>query len=173
LDFVFFYFYQCFSAALLRCLPKLQDQRKWLPKRVSTKSELLKRAVPKKARRKNCDEKQTRALKRFPPKIEEEFEGDGEERRNWFVSQRMYPFDDVPPDARRKALNRPAPEMKQDSPQSDGAPQWKSIGPTPTSTLYAQQLGSNQRTDQRSCSFSGKPRSHSGWRGDRRRLALR
>ncbi|HLM60019.1 MAG TPA: FG-GAP-like repeat-containing protein, partial [Pyrinomonadaceae bacterium] len=84
--------------------------------------------------------KTTRALKRFPPKIEEEFEGEGEERQNWFVSQRMYPFDSFPDEARRKAW-----ESRPEQAQRDGnhplTAQWKSIGPTPTSTLHLNNWG--------------------------------
>jgi hypothetical protein len=40
----------------------------------------------------------------FPrPQAQEEFEGDVEERRNWFLFQRQFPFNEIPEEARLKA----------------------------------------------------------------------
>jgi hypothetical protein len=42
------------------------------------------------------------------PKTEEEFEGDQEKREDWFISQRAYPFNEIPDNARYQAwLSRP------------------------------------------------------------------
>ncbi|HEX9929760.1 MAG TPA: hypothetical protein VGB02_14600, partial [Pyrinomonadaceae bacterium] len=98
------------------------------------KKRTLKKSGSKKRAKKKLRRKATRALKVFPPQIEEEFEGDGEKRADWLISQRMYPFDDVPPDARRKAFER-RPERAQRNGDRPLTAQWKSIGPTPTSTL--------------------------------------
>jgi photosystem II stability/assembly factor-like uncharacterized protein len=121
-------------------LAETPRSKKMAAKKSFDKKRTLKKSGAKKRAKKKLRRKATRALKLFPPKIEEEFEGDGEKRGDWFISQRMYPFDDVPPDARRKAFERRPNEAR--LAQSGGARQWKSIGPTPTSTLSLNNWGS-------------------------------
>ena len=73
------------------------------------------------------------------PKAEEEFEGDQEKRQEWFMYQRMYPFNKVPDDARRRAwLSRPA---EASSFSVNAAPSWKSIGPKPTTSGFPNNWG--------------------------------
>ena len=113
-------------------------------KRTLKKSDFKKRAKKKLRRKKRAAKKLRRKATRtsniFLPKIEEEFEGDGEERRNWFVSQRMYPFDSLPDEARRKAWESRPEQARTDSGRALLA-QWNSIGPTPTSTLVLNNWG--------------------------------
>jgi subtilisin-like proprotein convertase family protein len=72
----------------------------------------------------------------FEPKIEDEFEGDQQERENWFIQQRKYPFDELPENARRNAwLSRPADA---DGPETAN---WQSIGPTPTTGWVSNNWG--------------------------------
>ncbi|HEX8265482.1 MAG TPA: hypothetical protein VF596_08765, partial [Pyrinomonadaceae bacterium] len=104
------------------------------------KKRTLKKSGSKKRAKKKLRRKATWALKVFPPQIEEEFEGDGEKRADWLISQRMYPFNDVPPDARRKAFER-RPERVQRYGDRPLTAQWKSIGPMPTNTLLLNNWG--------------------------------
>lgn len=68
------------------------------------------------------------------PKTEEEFEGDAEKREEWFIKQRMYPFDKFPDDARRNAwLSRPA---EKSALRTAATPRWKFIGPKPTTSAF-------------------------------------
>jgi hypothetical protein len=68
-----------------------------------------------------------------------EFESDPEERKEWFISQRMYPFNKLPDDARRRAwASRP--------PDAPGfglfdSPRWKPIGPRPTLSDFPNNWG--------------------------------
>ena len=71
---------------------------------------------------------------------EEEFEEDHEKREEWFMMQRTFPFDSIPNEARRKAFNeRPADADFGDS--QFAAPQWKAIGPQPTSSYFPNNWG--------------------------------
>ena len=73
------------------------------------------------------------------PKAEEEFEGDQQERENWFIQQRMYPFNKLPDDARRNAwLSRPAEAA---SLSINAVPSWRSIGPLPTTSAFPANWG--------------------------------
>lgn len=74
-----------------------------------------------------------------PPKTEGEFEGDQQQREDWFIRQRMYPFNKIPDDARRKAwLSRPA-EFRPNS--INAGTTWKSIGPLPTTSAFPANWG--------------------------------
>jgi hypothetical protein len=74
------------------------------------------------------------------PKTEEEFEGDAERREDWFLSQRMYPYTELPEDARRRAwLTRPA-EARRDG-DAPLVQQWQSIGPKPTTSYFPNNWG--------------------------------
>jgi photosystem II stability/assembly factor-like uncharacterized protein len=67
---------------------------------------------------------------------------DPEGRANWFMYQRMYPFDDVPEGARNAAFE----EMKrmEASSRPDGAgATWAPIGPLPTTSAYQANGGFN------------------------------
>ncbi|MEJ7863381.1 MAG: BACON domain-containing carbohydrate-binding protein, partial [Pyrinomonadaceae bacterium] len=84
------------------------------------------------------------------PQIEDEFEGDKEERKNWFLSQRMYPFSELPAQARRKAWsNRPRKAAEGaaegNSPETAAleaaATSWTPIGPAPTSSKFPNNWG--------------------------------
>jgi photosystem II stability/assembly factor-like uncharacterized protein len=89
-----------------------------------------------KSARKQSARKQTTRLQ--TPKTEEEFEGDAEKRQEWFMFQRMYPFNKIPDDARRRAwLSRPA----EASFSVNAAPSWKSIGPKPTTSGFPNNWG--------------------------------
>ncbi|MGI8788377.1 MAG: VPS10 domain-containing protein [Pyrinomonadaceae bacterium] len=74
------------------------------------------------------------------PKMEEdEFEGDVEKRQEWFMSQRTYPFSELPADARRKAwLSRPESAFGENAPL---AQQWQSIGPRSTNSYFPNNWG--------------------------------
>ncbi|HLM59789.1 MAG TPA: BACON domain-containing carbohydrate-binding protein, partial [Pyrinomonadaceae bacterium] len=73
------------------------------------------------------------------PKIEDnEFEGNAEDREDWFIQQRKYPFDELPENARRNAwLSRPADA------QRDGlaVANWQPIGPSPTTAFFPNNWG--------------------------------
>ena len=73
------------------------------------------------------------------PRIENEFEGNAEEREDWFMSQRTYPFADLPADARRQAwLARPTEAQRDvNSPLA----QWQPIGPKPTTSYFPDNWG--------------------------------
>jgi len=78
-------------------------------------------------------------LATFPrPQTQEEFEGDIEERRNWFLFQRRFPFNEIPEEARLRAWeSRPIakPELDPWGENVEGVP-WQSIGPTPTNSFF-------------------------------------
>ena len=60
----------------------------------------------KRARQTSADrEKKGRTAKLERRRENEPIQEDVERRENWFWSQRMYPFDDLPDDARRKAAD--------------------------------------------------------------------
>jgi photosystem II stability/assembly factor-like uncharacterized protein len=102
-----------------------------------------KRSLKKTGSRKRAKKKLRRKAHRssvFLPKIEEEFEGNGEERRNWFIAQRMYPFNSLPDEARRKAWESRPDQARMDSGRLLTA-QWHTIGPTPTNTLVLNNWG--------------------------------
>ena len=74
-----------------------------------------------------------------PPTTGEEFEGDQQEREEWFIRQRMYPFDKLPDDARRKAWeSRPA---EASTFAIDAGSNWRSIGPLPTTSAFPANWG--------------------------------
>ncbi len=73
------------------------------------------------------------------PRTEEEFEGDAEEREAWFYSQRKYPFDKIPDDARRRAWqSRPEDAFPADAPN---ALNWAQIGPMPITSGFPSNWG--------------------------------
>jgi photosystem II stability/assembly factor-like uncharacterized protein len=121
-------------------LAETPRSKKTAAKKSFDKKRTLKKSGSKKRAKKKLRRKATWALKVFPPQIEEEFEGDGEKRADWLISQRMYPFNDVPPDARRKAFER-RPERVQRYGDRPLTAQWKSIGPMPTNTLLLNNWG--------------------------------
>jgi photosystem II stability/assembly factor-like uncharacterized protein len=70
------------------------------------------------------------------PRAENEFEGDQEQRQQWFIQQRQYPFDSIPDNARQRAWEaRPA---ESDSPT---AGTWNLAGPVPTTSGFPQNWG--------------------------------
>ena len=74
-----------------------------------------------------------------PQTAENEFESDPEKRMDWFMKERMFPFDSVPSDARRRAW-----ESRPD--EASFAPgavtrQWRPIGPQPTSSYFPSNWG--------------------------------
>jgi hypothetical protein len=73
------------------------------------------------------------------PKIEDdEFEGNAEEREDWFIRQRKYPFDELPENARRNAwLARPADAQRDGLAVSN----WQPIGPSPTTAFFPNNWG--------------------------------
>lgn len=72
------------------------------------------------------------------PRTENEFEGNAEQRNEWFMQQRMYPFDKIPDEARRKAwLNRPS----DDQDNLLGSVLWQPIGPNPTTSAFPNNWG--------------------------------
>lgn len=72
------------------------------------------------------------------PKTENEFEGDSELRQEWFLQQRMYPFDSLPEDARKRAWDS-RPADAEDSLLGGG--QWQPIGPNPTDSYFPNNWG--------------------------------
>jgi photosystem II stability/assembly factor-like uncharacterized protein len=65
------------------------------------------------------------------PRAEDEFEGDAERREDWFMSKRIYPYEELPADARRRAwLSRPGEA------QRSTEAQWQAIGPKPTASYF-------------------------------------
>ena len=104
------------------------------------KKRTLKKSGSQRRAKKRLRRKANRASNIFLPKIEEEFEGNSEERRNWFISQRIYPFDSLPDEARRKAWESRPQQARTDSGRALTA-QWRTIGPTPTNTLVLNNWG--------------------------------
>ena len=92
----------------------------------------------KRARQTSADrEKKGRTAKLERRRENEPIQEDVERRENWFWSQRMYPFDDLPDDARRKAWDaRPI-----DKGMRAQALIWQPIGPVSTSSAYVSQWG--------------------------------
>jgi len=71
------------------------------------------------------------------PQTEEEFEGDIEERRNWFLFQRQFPFNEIPVDARAIAWeSRPMEKHPFEFGAEGVEVPWQSIGPTPTNSFF-------------------------------------
>lgn len=71
---------------------------------------------------------------------------DPEARNDWFLFQRAYPFDSLPPDARQKAWeSRPKPEREEqqleDSIQAAATRDWLPVGPAPTTPAYWRNWG--------------------------------
>lgn len=64
-----------------------------------------------------------------------EFESDPEKKLDWFMAERMYPFNEVPVDARRKAWES-RPEEDGFGPGVAPTRQWRSIGPKPTTSYF-------------------------------------
>lgn len=68
-------------------------------------------------------------------------DSDPDARANWFIYQRMYPFNDLPEDARRRAFDE---SRSQGAHQSQGAgTAWMPIGPRPTTSAYQANGGFN------------------------------
>ncbi len=129
-------------------------------KRVFRKSKAVKYAKSRRARKssfasnKNRQEalrrkitKRSQTAKGIPgklaplvrPKTEDEFEGDVEKRREWFLDQRRFPYDSIPEDARRLAWeSRPSDAGEMLSP---GVLQWQAIGPAPTTSGFPSNWG--------------------------------
>ena len=76
------------------------------------------------------------------PQIENEEEGEGEkveERQQWFIKQRQYPFDKIPENARSRAWeSRPAEAQPGDVPSVSA---WNAIGPNPTTSGFPANWG--------------------------------
>ena len=94
-----------------------------------------KRYAVKKFRAKS---KRKKLASRFPsPRAENEFESDAERREDWFMSKRMYPFAELPAEARRQAwLSRPADASGLDETGRTTNVEWQSIGPKPTTSYF-------------------------------------
>src|SRR5437764_8198822 len=60
---------------------------------------------------------------------------DPEGRANWFMYQRMYPFDSVPDGARRRAWKEVLSRGEGFRPDAVGTT-WRSIGPAPTTSAF-------------------------------------
>jgi photosystem II stability/assembly factor-like uncharacterized protein len=84
------------------------------------------------------------------PRREEEEEGndakfkeDPEGRRNWFVFERTYPFDELPAEARRAAWDEIASELNTNQLLATEAavPTWRAIGPRPTYSAFPNNWG--------------------------------
>ena len=72
------------------------------------------------------------------PRADDEFEGDAQEREDWFIKQRAYPFEKIPDEARRKAWDSRPPDARADL---FGSTQWRSIGPSPTTSAFPNNWG--------------------------------
>lgn len=111
--------------------PEKSVSLKSFKKKASKKRKLKNR---KAGIRKTYKKKTDLALEIPRPRSEEEFEEDAEKREEWFMSQRAYPFNDIPSEARRKAwLSRPIDARNGDSPTEA---QWQPIGPSPTTSYF-------------------------------------
>ncbi|HSE97097.1 MAG TPA: hypothetical protein VLD57_02430, partial [Blastocatellia bacterium] len=62
-------------------------------------------------------------------------------RSDWFMSQRAYPFDSLPPDARRAAVEHLRGAGLQISSTTAVADRWQQIGPLPTLSAYPTSWG--------------------------------
>ena len=129
-----------FFSGTISLLAETPGAKKTAAKKSFNKKRTLKKSGAKKRAKKKLRRKTTRTLKVFPPKIEEEFEGDGEKRDDLFISQRMYPFDSFPDEARRRAWESRPQQARMDNGRALTA-QWTTIGPTPTTTLVANNWG--------------------------------
>ena len=93
-----------------------------------------KRFARKKSRTKNKQKNLTGGVPL--PRTEDEFEGDSEQREDWFMSQRTYPYAELPADARRRAwLSRPG-DARGLNGRLSAATEWQSIGPRPTTSYF-------------------------------------
>ncbi len=66
----------------------------------------------------------------------EEEETGGQEASDWFLSQREYPFDELPSDGRLRALRASGVELKALDPLQ---PYWTSLGPAPSFPFFESQ----------------------------------
>src|SRR5918997_486439 len=109
----------------------------------STVRKLHKKKTVRKSKKRNPIKTYRKRHPGIPePKTEEEFEGDAEKRKEWFISQRMYPFSKVPAEARRKAWEkRPDQSPAPADSFSATTPQWRAIGPAPTSSYFPKNWG--------------------------------
>ncbi|HUR98221.1 MAG TPA: FG-GAP-like repeat-containing protein [Pyrinomonadaceae bacterium] len=108
-------------------------QTKKRHRQVFKKTSLVKKKTKKRARHARA--------KLIPPtpRDEDEFEGDPEKRSEWFMRERTFPSGSLPEEARRSAwLSRPI-DARFTDPQT--APQWRSIGPQPTSSFFPNNWG--------------------------------
>lgn len=71
-----------------------------------------------------------------PSQEKEEFEQDAERKQEWFLYQRIYPFDELPQDARRQAWDTRLPNAPQSLLQT-----WTSLGPQPTNSAFPSNWG--------------------------------
>lgn len=80
-----------------------------------------------------------------PQSQEEDFEGNSEERNNWFMLQRTYPSGSIPVGARRRAAQQRSrlPLFKGGDPTRNVAETfaWNSVGPTRTIANFFSQIG--------------------------------
>ncbi len=73
------------------------------------------------------------------PRTEEEYEGDAEQREEWFLKQRQYPFDKIPDNARRLAWEARPREAQSEN--RAAASTWNYIGPNPTTSGFPNNWG--------------------------------
>ena len=88
------------------------------------------------SKQKTAKRKATRARKRILPLAEPAqektgFEEEAEEKRDWFLFQRTYPFDELPAEARRQAWESRLPNAPQSLLQT-----WTPLGPQPTNSAF-------------------------------------
>lgn len=69
------------------------------------------------------------------PQESSELEADPEKRMEWFMQERMYPFNEIPADGRRRAWES-RPEDASFGPGAAPVRQWRSIGPKPTTSYF-------------------------------------
>ncbi len=117
------------------------DVKKPKNKIADSKKQINRSSKKKKSKKKFVAKFNRKQSKRAvePPRTEDEFEGNAEKREDWFMSQRTYPFAELPADARRQAwLSRPV-----DARRDGNAPlsQWQAIGPKPTSSYFPNNWG--------------------------------
>ena len=89
-------------------------------------------------RSKQSDEEQTpKAIQgqEQPPRTDEEAEGNPEDRLNWFMFQRTYPFKEIPDGARRRAFEYVRNRADLHGPEAVGTV-WTPIGPLPTTSAF-------------------------------------
>lgn len=112
----------CLGALLLTAVTYAQSRKS---KRIQNAST---------TREKKAPTAQQRAPRRENEPVQEDIKG----RDNWFWSQRAFPFNDIPADARRDAWNA-RPIIKG---MSTEALTWQSIGPVSTASSFLAQWGS-------------------------------